>query len=213
MTKTITGIGVALILHAGLADQARAQTPEPKQSGTLGLQFACTRCEIITHWADGTRTFRFSEPPVVIVVNAGGPAAVGGLQAGDTITNIDGESLLTEEGGNRFANIRVGAHVSLTVRRTGQVLTLPVTAQQRETADSGLSPRGLETLADALGRLGEALPTSRDQPLYSGTFGGIDVRIDGPGRVSVTVADDCVLLIRIGDQRITLRRSAPCGTP
>ena len=220
MKEHVIGICAALTLCTGSLHPASAQTRAPRQSGTLGLQFACSRCDVVTDWAVGTRTFHFSEAPVVIDVTVQGPAVAAGVQAGDTITHIDGVSLITDEGGRRFANIEAGSRVLLTVHRDGQVLGLPVTARPRGEIGAG-SARIEEAYARILGRAADALAKADslwarvggaiDQPAYTGTFAGVDVRVDGPGPVSVTVVEDCLLSIRIGEQTITLRRTPPCS--
>jgi 2-alkenal reductase len=72
----------------------------------------------------------------VRAVGRGTPAAQAGLQAGDIITAIGGQTI---DGNNRFVNVlmrfKPGERVPLTVVRNGQTLTIEVTLGER-------SPRG-----------------------------------------------------------------------
>lgn len=63
----------------------------------------------------------------VTTVFRGGPAEAGGLQPGDVVTAIDGQSVGSIGEGNRiFARYEVGDRVKLSVYREGRTLTLPV---------------------------------------------------------------------------------------
>jgi hypothetical protein len=65
---------------------------------------------------------------VVLGVMRRGPS-YGKLRRGDVITHVDGQSLLTAEGGRRFASIDPGDDVDLTVRRSGRAMKVRIRAQ------------------------------------------------------------------------------------
>ena len=74
------------------------------------------------------RSFEFRSEPVVLGVMRPGPS-YGKLRRGDVITHVDGQSLLTSEGGRRFASIDPGDDVDLTIRRSGRTMKVKIHAQ------------------------------------------------------------------------------------
>ncbi len=79
----------------------------------------------VVHYGLGVRSGLF-----VTTVFRGGPAESGGLQPGDVVTAIDGQSVANLGEGNRlFARYEVGDRVKLSVHRDGKTLTLPVTLE------------------------------------------------------------------------------------
>jgi hypothetical protein len=76
--------------------------------------------------ADG-RMFVFRSAPMVTGVISGTPAA-GLLMRGDTITQIDGVSILSVEGMRKFSNIRPGDDVNFLIRRRGNAMRVSIKA-------------------------------------------------------------------------------------
>ncbi len=66
-------------------------------------------------------------PAIVDSVVAGGPGATAGLRQGDRIVAIDGRSIDTFSDLARFAQLRPGEHVAMTVERGGGRLVQPLT--------------------------------------------------------------------------------------
>lgn len=97
--------------------------------------------------------WKFSELPTVYSVDPDSPADEAGLRRGDVLVEIDGISLLTPEGGRRFAAVQPGQTVTWTYRRGGTNRTVKVTAE--EAPDSALRPQLAEARA-ALERLQSA---------------------------------------------------------
>lgn len=122
--------------------------------GIHGLE--CRNC---TFRQDGDeKLWRFYAEPKVLSVGRGTPAA-GKIQPGDLITAIDGVLITTAEGGRRFARVRVGEPVTLTVRRDGDVSRVRLVAEAR--CRSPLPPE-------------PAVPSLPDMPSRPGLFGPTD---------------------------------------
>ena len=87
-------------------------------AGYLGiLQMKCD-CTLRLDPEDRFRTFRFRSDPVVTSIESGSPAD-GIIRPGDYITHIDGQRLRSTDGSQRFADIRPGQTVELTIWREG----------------------------------------------------------------------------------------------
>ncbi len=119
-------IAAAFVVIASITPgRARAQvvaggntTINSTGAGYLGiLQMKCD-CTLRLDPEDRFRSFRFRTDPVVMSIETGSPAD-GILRAGDFMTHIDGERLRSPEGAQRFADIRPGQNVELTIWRNG----------------------------------------------------------------------------------------------
>ncbi|MBX9861850.1 MAG: RIP metalloprotease RseP [Hyphomicrobium sp.] len=75
------------------------------------------------------------EAPRIDEVVAGMPAAEAGLKAGDTITNIDGQSIETFDDVVRLVTASSGRTLQITVERDGKTETIPVTPAMRDHND------------------------------------------------------------------------------
>ena len=64
----------------------------------IACQPSCTRAKA----SDGTDFYKFDGYPPVVAVVAGGVAERAGIKTGDLVTQIDGKSMLEEEGALRF---------------------------------------------------------------------------------------------------------------
>jgi len=92
----------------------------------IGIGLACSRCSFQSE-GKTVRRWSFSEPPSVTMVDRGGPADQAGVRGGDTLVAVDGQTLVSAEGGEAFANLRPGVAVRLTYRRDGRERTVSVT--------------------------------------------------------------------------------------
>jgi PDZ domain-containing secreted protein len=177
--------------------------------------------------------WKFSELPTVYSVDPDSPADEAGLRRGDVLVEIDGVSLLTPEGGRRFAAVQPGQAVTWTYRRGGTNRTVKVTAE--EAPDSALRPQlaearaalerlqsaetiqqrraNLDQLRAQLGRMESeraALAVADDtQHLrFSGSVGNTNVEVRGLSTVDVSYDNTTgELLIRTTDA--TIRVKAP----
>jgi regulator of sigma E protease len=73
--------------------------------------------------------------PQIDEVVAGMPAAVAGLKAGDTITNIDGQGIETFDDVIRLVTASSGRTLNITVSRDGKSEVIPVTPAMRDHND------------------------------------------------------------------------------
>jgi membrane-associated protease RseP (regulator of RpoE activity) len=76
-------------------------------------------------------SWRFSEYPTLFSVDPGSPADDAGLRRGDVLMKINGASLLTPDGAQRFALVEPGESVTFTYRRGGSERTVQVRAIER----------------------------------------------------------------------------------
>jgi hypothetical protein len=143
-------IALALMAALGAAPAADAAAPAASAAAT-------TLCAVAGHGADGPcpegggvtvadlgwnsmecdcsqhisndwerRWTRFRREPRIDEVRAGSP-----LRDGDVLVAVDGQSLTSEAGGRKYAQIRPGERVALTVRRDGRTQVVNVTAGAR----------------------------------------------------------------------------------
>ena len=118
-------------LHRTRAQVATSTSPRTAwttSTNYLGIDnFECD-CTLSFGSATTPRYFEFRSEPVVLGVMRPGPS-YGKLRRGDVITHVYGQSLLTSEGGRRFASIDPGDDVDLTVRRSGRTMKVRIHAQ------------------------------------------------------------------------------------
>ena len=96
-------------------------------SGWLGVGVRCVLCEVLR--SDDLLTFRsYLE---IIDVQPNTPAMQAGLKAGDLLISIDGLSLKSAEGTQRFRSVKPGDKVTLSFVRDGEVKTVTLTVAAR----------------------------------------------------------------------------------
>jgi TonB-dependent SusC/RagA subfamily outer membrane receptor len=83
----------------------------------FGFALACSPSCTRARTADGAEYYKFDGYPPIVAVTDSGPAARAGLRVGDLITQIDGKSILAEEGALRFFRSNRSEAMSLTVVR------------------------------------------------------------------------------------------------
>ena len=106
--------------------------PSPASpDGWFGFSIRCSQCGWERIGTEPTPRWESLVPPEIGIVAPGGPAARAGLQTGDRITHINGESILTPEGGRRFGAVVPGQRIRLTVTRNGMPITRELTLSQR----------------------------------------------------------------------------------
>ena len=105
----------------------REDTP-PRSAPTnhLGLAIACDSLCSPAQTRDGTDYYRFGRYPSIFALVEGGPAEAAGLKVGDLLTEVDGVSMLTEEGAVRFAGRDAKESMHVTVMREGRKLAYVV---------------------------------------------------------------------------------------
>ncbi len=113
--KRLVFVSGALV---GSVASLAAQTPCPArdQVGWIGIDgIECTNCEFGRGYA------RFSTEPRIVTIAPGSPA-VGVLRTGDYIVSVNGALITTEEGANRFTNLKPGQSPTFLIRREGQLI-------------------------------------------------------------------------------------------
>jgi membrane-associated protease RseP (regulator of RpoE activity) len=88
-----------------------------------GFALECARCRWTREPGNPRPIWEYGEPPMVAAITPGGAAARAGIQVGDTLTAVDGLSILSSEGSRRLSFVRLGDRVSLTLRRSGEATT------------------------------------------------------------------------------------------
>ncbi len=157
-------------------------------SGWFGFGIQCTECRWSVDDEDGTSEWEFSTPPEISSIQAGSPAAAAGLQRGDVLLEIDGESLVTVEGGRRFGSVKPGQNVRWTYRRDGETRTTTATAAERQAPTAPLPPTS--PAADYVGVTGVGYTAADHSALrYSGLVGQTSVEVRGAGSVIVNIID------------------------
>ncbi len=97
--------------------------PDSKGSATdsrYGFAISCLPSCTRTTASDGTAYYKFDGYPPIAGIRAGGPAAMMGLRVGDVVTEIDGISILSEEGALRFQRSERKESLHVTIMRDGK---------------------------------------------------------------------------------------------
>jgi membrane-associated protease RseP (regulator of RpoE activity) len=123
----------------------------------FGFGISCTSCGWERPSPAEPVRWSFEQPPQILSVEAGSPAARAGLRRGDVLTHIDGVALTTPEGGRRFGAVRPGETVRLTYTRDGTTNTVEIAAERRPSPSAALAELRREITAgrDSLSRLYE----------------------------------------------------------
>ena len=185
--KYLTASIRALLVTCALAPAAVAQGGTAGETW-LGFGISCSDCGS-QQLSDRTIAWFFSAPPVVVGFDASGPAARAGLRAGDVLTHLDGVSLTTPEGGQRFGQVAPGQPLEWTYTRGGVVGTARMTVGLRASA-----------------RRREATTAPDSYPIrFSGDVGDLKVEVRGT-KVSVAIDESTgEVLIRGTDLWVRLR--------
>ena len=182
--------------------------------GWFGFAFQCDDCSGETGTPGGPVVWKFASRPRIYTVELGSPAARAGLRRGDVITQIDGHSILSPEGGRRFGATVPGQSVRWTVLRDGENRTIVATAIERpsdkvELRDLREKLKGLDEIPDMdelqrqLREINRQMEKLRREELtrmraearakqvggrlrYAGTVGDTKIEVRGSGSVIVS---------------------------
>lgn len=106
-----------VVLPTRAADADTNLTPSGRRFGfAVGCLQSCTR----TKASDGTDYYRFEGYPPIVALTPGGAAERAGIRVGDVVTEVDGKSVLTEDGALRFMRGTRTETLQLTVIRDRQ---------------------------------------------------------------------------------------------
>lgn len=132
---------MTLIVMAAMTATPPSQCPAGQTPrGDLGIRRIACDCTVRAARDGEPANWRFRSLPIVQAVDAPS-GAHGVLEPGDEIVAIDGVSLLTPDGGARFANVPPAASVRLTIRRAGRVRDVAVRAGAICSGDARLLER------------------------------------------------------------------------
>jgi hypothetical protein len=135
----------------------------PMPRASFGFSFECSACtgrmssddEAVVAW-------EFSSPPVVYAVEPNSEAARQSVRRGDILTHIDGVSLTSREGGQRFGAVKPGESVVFRIRRGSEVLTRTLRAQRPSVVDVAVVARTSETSLQQARQMIEELQRQED---------------------------------------------------
>lgn len=188
-----------------------------------------------TEHRDSASVWTFRDRPRVYLVDPGGPVGRAGMRRGDVITEIDGVSILTPEGGRRFGAILPGQTVRWTVLRGNETRQLVAKAAERperrekealvdlrrelrrlnETTDLEQLRREIEQLNRRMEQLRrqeqnrvriESKVQQTRRLRYAGVVGDTEVEVRGNSAVIVSeTVDRDRLVIRLGESVVTIQ--------
>jgi hypothetical protein len=161
--------------------------------GWFGFGIQCNNCGVHQETGRAT-TFRFREQPTVQNVEPGTPAARAGMRRGDRLTHVDGMSITTAAGWNRFGAIQPGQQVRWTYTRDGRVHNTSMTALRRP--DAGRTPTA-------------PTPATGQRLRYSGSAGGAQVEVRGAPVNVTTDPRTGEMIIRSADLTIRITPERP----
>jgi hypothetical protein len=192
--------------------------PGAMPRGWLGVGFTCRDCGGEAPDSSKTPVWSFGTLPTIYFVDPDGPAAKAGLRRGDVLTQIDGLSMLSDQGGKRFGSMQPGQSVNWTLLRDGSPRTLTVVAavrpddrapefeayrrklealrEMRRHQDDGTAQlEDLERQLRNLERLQSApAPPASRRLRYAGSVAGSDVEVRGLGSVVVDDSGDEIVI-------------------
>ncbi len=166
-----------------------------KDSIGLGVTLSCSSCTIRS--SSGHRSWTFSEFPVVASVEAGSFADRIGLRRGDTLTAIDGQSVLTPAGSDKMTAPAPGTTLTVTWQRAGKT--------QSATATTGSKGGGAPSPLRATERVGNSSVEVRGEATWS--------RDAGTGAISVSGDSITVVVTPLTARQDTLHKPLPRRPP
>jgi hypothetical protein len=206
-------------------------TEDALPRGWSGFGLTCRDCGGSPGREGQPPMWKFGTLPTIYFLDPGSPAARAGIQIGDVLTQLDGVSLLTEEGGRRFGALKPEQSVRWTIRRGGNTRTLTVVTAPRpgertvplaelrerlralsEQHDTERMSREMQRLAREMERAGYRVDrvdreTTRDRLRYAGAVGGSEIEVRGLENVVVDDSGD-EIVITTRDATIRIRKAA-----
>jgi hypothetical protein len=176
----------------------------------FGFALECVRCESRSPRGFPGRgpaaTWHYNEYPRIVDVAPGGPADRVGIRRGDVLMDVDGISLLTDEGAQRFSALRAGDTVRLKLSRAAKTLdvTLPLV-------------RGRGGMAGKVFSRGLVVPSAplEKRPDYTGLAGKTEIEVWSASPIVVSTDSSGATILRIGETTVRLRPkpAKPFGKP
>lgn len=128
VTDTCEGEGPLSAPRDTVRKPPAALATQGETTGRFGLAVACEPSCSRARARDGTDYWKFDGYPPIAALLPGGPSERVGLRVGDRVTDVDGTSVLTEEGALRFLRSESKGTLQVTVQRNGQRMSYQVTA-------------------------------------------------------------------------------------
>lgn len=125
-----TMIAMTTGAQAQVSSGGGPQTSERR--GWFGISLSCEECFVLR----GPDRVAYVRHPQVTTVEGNSPAAQAGMRRGDSLIAVEGMSLLTADGFQRYAEARAGQPIRVTVRNDGQTRELTVTPAERSSAST-----------------------------------------------------------------------------
>lgn len=113
-------VKVRVVRPEPLGDRAADSTNESATAGRYGFAISCLPSCTRARATDGTEYWKYDSHPPIAGIRPGGAAAMAGLQVGDLVVEIDGISILTEQGALRFQQAERKESLQVTVQRLGK---------------------------------------------------------------------------------------------
>lgn len=190
-----TGRGV----FGPMSGQGRGAGPRPV---LFGFALECTKCS-----ASGAgrgrglggrggmlSTWHYDEYPRVAAVADGSAAQRAGIRTGDVLLSVDGLSILTDAGSERFGELRAGDTVNLTLDRNGKNVNVDLVLNR--------------------GRGGGALPepaAPANEPSFSTRMQGVKLDVWSDTRVVETTDSTGATVLKIGNIVVRLSSASEPG--
>jgi serine protease Do len=203
-TGGFMGLSFAIPIDVAMDVQQQLREKGRVERGRIGVSIQ----EVTRDLAD---SFGLPRPAGALVssVEAGGPAALGGIVQGDVIVRFNERSIESSADLPRIvAAARPGSKVEVTIYRDGAPRALSVTLGEWRDPEEEVEPETLGSAAGATNRLGLELaaPTAQQRRERSITHGLLVQRAEGPAARAEIVAGDLVLAIVTAGRQLALDR-------
>ena len=189
------------------------------KTGWFGVGLNCGDCGWVM--LEDNAVWRSNEFPVIYLVEPGSPAAKGGLQRDDKLTEINGVSLLSEEGGRLFGSVKPGQEVKWTVEREGETKNVTVVAGVRpgseleqlrripiKDLDDEELRKQMEQLQKQFNWTSRRTPSAEQRLRWTGSVGDADITVNGQSHVQVTTDEETGdIVITTADATIRVKKS------
>ncbi len=203
-TGGFMGLSFAIPIDVAMDVQQQLREKGRVERGRIGVSIQ----EVTRDLAD---SFGLPRPAGALVssVEAGGPAALGGIVRGDVIVRFNERSIESSADLPRIvAAARPGSKVEVNIYRDGAPRALSVTLGEWRDPEEEVEPETLDSAAGATNRLGLVLaaPTAQQRRERSITLGLLVLRAAGPAARAEIVAGDLVLAIVTAGRQLALDR-------
>jgi membrane-associated protease RseP (regulator of RpoE activity) len=175
----------------------------------FGFALECVNCRVtgrggrVSAGGGGRGTgplgvWHYDEYPRIAAIVPGSAAQLAGIREGDVLLSVDGLSLLTDEGAQRFGELRLGDTVHLTLDRNGK--SIGVDLVLKRTMGRGGFGGAVSTTAPA------------NAPSFTTRSHGTRVDIWSDSRVVESTDSTGATILKIGSTTIRLAGDSPTSS-